>query len=59
MLVWVMYCAGEGNKCQRECGGISNCKENCPNRNFSNNIKNYYVCIFARFVLYLNQNYHG
>ncbi|CAB4415594.1 unnamed protein product [Rhizophagus irregularis] len=37
-----MYCAGEGNKCQRECGSIGDCKENCPNHNFSNNLKNYH-----------------
>ncbi|PKC54138.1 hypothetical protein RhiirA1_507803 [Rhizophagus irregularis] len=36
---WTMYCAG-GNSCQRECGNIGSCKENCANRNFPNNIKN-------------------
>ena len=35
---WVMFCAGDGNQCQRECGGIGNCKENCPNHKFSDNI---------------------
>jgi len=37
---WTMYCAGDGNSCQRECGNIGSCKENCANRNFPNNIKN-------------------
>ncbi|PKK66245.1 hypothetical protein RhiirC2_853023 [Rhizophagus irregularis] len=24
---WIMYCAGNGNTCQRACGGIGNCKK--------------------------------
>ncbi|CAB5194731.1 unnamed protein product [Rhizophagus irregularis] len=39
---WVMYCSGEGNSCQHECEGISNCKENCANYSLPNNIKNYH-----------------
>lgn len=38
---WVMFCAGDGDTCQRECGGIGNCKEECSNFTLSNNIKNY------------------
>ena len=26
---WVMYCSGDGDKCQRVCGGIGGCLENC------------------------------
>lgn len=37
---WVMYCAGDGNSCQRECGGISKCIEGCPNETLPNNLKN-------------------
>ena len=36
-----MYCAGDGNSCQRECGGIGECIEGCPNETFPNNLKNY------------------
>ena len=39
---WVMYCSGEGNSCQRECGGIGICKENCANHSLPNNVKNYH-----------------
>ena len=38
---WIMYCAGEGNMCQRTCGEIGKCKENCENFQFSNGLKNY------------------
>src|SRR6266542_2663474 len=37
-----MYCAGDGDACQHECGGIGKCIENCPNATLSNNLKNYY-----------------
>ena len=30
---WVMYCSGDGNQCQRLCGGIGKCNENCENYN--------------------------
>ncbi len=36
-----MYCAGDGNTCQRACGEIGNCKEGCVNSKFSNGLKNY------------------
>src|SRR6266496_6574966 len=36
-----MYCAGDGNVCQRICGGIGNCKESCANSQFLNGLKNY------------------
>ncbi len=38
---WVMFCAGDGNSCQRVCGGIGKCKEGCKNFEFSNRLKNY------------------
>ena len=38
---WIMYCAGEGNACQRSCGGIGSCKEGCGNSQLSNGLKNY------------------
>ena len=38
---WVMFCSGEGNSCQHECGGIGSCKETCANYSFPNNTKNY------------------
>jgi hypothetical protein len=38
---WIMFCAGDGNTCQRVCGGIGNCKEGCINSGFSNGVKNY------------------
>ncbi|PKB97279.1 hypothetical protein RhiirA5_468619 [Rhizophagus irregularis] len=38
---WVMYCSGEGNSCERECGGIGSCKEACANYSLQNNKKNY------------------
>ncbi|GBB90997.1 hypothetical protein RclHR1_18090003 [Rhizophagus clarus] len=38
---WMMYCAGDGNSCQRECGGIGKCIEGCPNEILPNNLKNY------------------
>ena len=38
---WTMYCAGDGNACQFECGGIGKCIESCPNATLSNNLKNY------------------
>lgn len=38
---WMMYCAGDGNSCQRECGGIGKCIAGCPNEILPNNLKNY------------------
>ena len=38
---WVMYCAGDGNSCQRDCGGIGRCIEGCQNGTLTNNLKNY------------------
>ena len=38
---WVMYCAGDGNVCQRACGEVGRCKEDCRNSEFSNGLKNY------------------
>jgi hypothetical protein len=35
-----MYCAGDGNFCQRECGGIGKCIEGCKNETLPNNLKN-------------------
>ena len=35
-----MYCSGDGNNCQRLCGGIGSCLENCENYNLRNNLKN-------------------
>ena len=37
---WVMYCSGDGNDCQRACGGIGSCKEDCENFSLRNNLKN-------------------
>ena len=37
-----MYCSGEGNSCERECGGIGSCKEACANYSLQNNKKNYH-----------------
>ncbi|GBB97117.1 hypothetical protein RclHR1_02920002 [Rhizophagus clarus] len=37
---WVMYCSGDGSNCQRLCGGIGKCNENCENYNLRNNLKN-------------------
>lgn len=39
---WVMFCAGDGNNCQRECAGIGSCKDHCANRDLPNNIKNHH-----------------
>jgi hypothetical protein len=39
---WIMFCSGEGNSCERECGGIGSCKETCANYSLQNNIKNYH-----------------
>ncbi|UZO21775.1 uncharacterized protein OCT59_014160 [Rhizophagus irregularis] len=36
-----MYCAGDGNSCQYECGGIGKCIEGCQNEALPNNLKNY------------------
>src|SRR3954469_9008206 len=36
-----MYCAGNGNSCQRDCGEISRCIEGCQNKTLPNNLKNY------------------
>jgi hypothetical protein len=38
---WVMYCAGDGNVCQRVCGEVGRCKEGCRNSEFPNGLKNY------------------
>lgn len=37
---WVMYCSGDGNSCQRLCGGIGRCNEDCENYSLTNNLKN-------------------
>src|SRR5581483_2840641 len=37
---WVMYCSGDGNDCQRLCGSIGKCNEDCENYNLRNNLKN-------------------
>ena len=37
---WVMYCSGDGNKCQRMCGGIGECLPDCQNKNYKRNLKN-------------------
>ena len=37
---WVMYCSGDGNSCQRVCGGIGSCLNGCENYGFTNNLKN-------------------
>jgi hypothetical protein len=38
---WTMFCAGDGNTCQRVCGEIGKCKEGCQNSEFPNGLKNY------------------
>ena len=38
---WVMYCAGDGDVCQRACGEVGRCKEGCRNSEFPNGLKNY------------------
>ena len=35
-----MYCSGDGDKCQRVCGGIGECLENCQNKNYKRGLKN-------------------
>jgi hypothetical protein len=35
-----MYCSGDGNVCQRVCGGIGNCLETCENYFLHKNLKN-------------------
>ena len=59
---WVMFCSGEGNNCQHECGRIGSCKETCKNYSLNNNVKNYHdmhlckVCvIFESKLLWLNK----
>ena len=37
---WTMYCSGDGNNCQRVCGGIGSCLEDCENYSLPNNLKN-------------------
>jgi hypothetical protein len=37
---WVMYCSGDGGNCQRLCGSVGKCNENCENYNLRNNLKN-------------------
>jgi len=37
---WVMYCSGDGNNCQRLCGGVGSCLETCDNYFFPKNLKN-------------------
>jgi len=39
-LYWVLYCSGDGNNCQRMCGGIGECLLNCQNRAYKGNLKN-------------------
>src|SRR4051812_12281761 len=36
-----MYCAEDGNSCQRDCGEISRCIGGCQNETLPNNLKNY------------------
>ncbi|RIA92398.1 hypothetical protein C1645_820735 [Glomus cerebriforme] len=38
---WVMYCTGDGNSYQHECGRIGKYIEGCQNEILSNNLKNY------------------
>jgi len=38
---WVMYCAGDGNSCQYECGGIGRYIKSCRNETLPNNLKNF------------------
>jgi hypothetical protein len=38
---WTMFCAGDGNACQRVCGEIGKCKESCRNSEYPNGLKNY------------------
>ena len=38
---WTMFCAGDGNSCQYECGGIGKCVEGCQNELLPNNLRNY------------------
>lgn len=35
-----MYCSGDGNTCQRLCGGIGNCLETCDHYSLPKNLKN-------------------
>jgi hypothetical protein len=37
---WTMYCSGDGNNCQRTCGGIGECLSDCQNRGYKGNLKN-------------------
>jgi hypothetical protein len=36
-----MYCAGDGNICQKVCGEIGKCRADCKNSEFLNELKNY------------------
>lgn len=38
---WTMFCSGDGNTCQRVCGGIGSCNEGCENSQLTNGLKNY------------------
>ncbi|CAB4459745.1 hypothetical protein RhiirA5_495496 [Rhizophagus irregularis] len=37
----LMYCAGDGNVCQRVCGEVGKCRAGCKNSEFPNGLKNY------------------
>jgi hypothetical protein len=39
-LHWVLYCSGDGNNCQRMCGGIGEYSIDCQNRSYKGNLKN-------------------
>ncbi|CAB4408490.1 unnamed protein product [Rhizophagus irregularis] len=32
---WTMYCSGDGNNCQRTCGGVGECLSDCQNKGIS------------------------
>ena len=54
---WIMFCSGEGNSCQHECGEIGSYKEMCENYSLKNNVKNYHdmhlckVCVTSESKL--------
>jgi hypothetical protein len=56
---WTMFCAGDGNNCQRECEVLVAVKKIVQIVAFQIILKITMICIFARCVLYLNQNYPG
>jgi hypothetical protein len=46
---WIMYCAGDDNSCQHECGGIGKCVEGCQNELLPNNLKIIMICTFVKY----------